>query len=206
MSNRIITNWGYDVIVSDDVTALPDLVTPADIALASNGRIAATDSRLPAICAAVSGAIRDYCAWHVAPVLSCELLTQVDTRIITLPAKLVTSLDSIEVEGEVLDPAKYEWKRAGLVRLHKWPHHRGRWGAYKVAYDAGMDASASPLAQVAAQVALNSLMATPGVRNESVGQVSLSYNQLTDGVSGGVQLLDRDRSLLRQYRIQTKVR
>jgi hypothetical protein len=69
-----------------------------------------------------------------------------------------------------------------------------------------MDASASPLSQVAAQVALNSLMATPGVRNESVGQVSLSYNQPTEGVSGGVQLLDRDRSLLRQYRIQTRVR
>lgn len=63
--------------------------------------------------------------------------------------------------------------------------------------------TASPLAQIAAQVALNNLMAAPGVRNESVGQVSLSYNQLTEGVSGGVQLLDRDKDLLRQYRIQT---
>lgn len=206
MSHSIITHYGYDVVVADEVTSLPDLVTPADIALASNGRIAATDSRLPGICASVSAVIRDYCMWHVAPTLSCVYQTEVSTRIITLPAKLVTDITSIEVEGETLDPAKYEFKRAGVIRLHKWPHHRNRWGAYVVSYDAGLDASASPLAQVAAQVALNNLMAAPGVRNESVGQVSLSYNQLTEGVSGGVQLLDRDKDLLRQYRIQTRVR
>lgn len=206
MSTTITTHYGYDIVLPEGVTAVPDLVTPADIALASNGRISADDSRLTSICSSVSAAIRDYCCWHVAPTLSCVYVTEVYTRIITLPAKLVTSITSIEVEGDALDASKYEWKRAGMIRLHKWPKHRGRWGAYQVSYEAGLDASASPLAQVAAQVALNNLMAAPGVRNESVGQVSLSYNQMTEGVSGGVQLLDRDKDLLRAYRLQTKVR
>lgn len=205
-TTTITTHYGYDIVLPDGVTAVPNLVTPNDIALASNGRISPTDSRLTGVCSAVSAAIRDYCRWHVAPSLSCVCQTEVLTRIITLPAKLVTSIDEVDVEGETLDPALYEWKRAGLIRLKKWPHHRGRWGAYTISYDAGLDASASPLAQVATQVALNNLVAAPGVRNESVGQVSLSYSQPTEGVSGGVQLLDRDKDLLRSYRVQTKVR
>lgn len=206
MSNTIITHYGYDIIVDDGVTQIPDLITPADIAVASGGRIAATDERLPSVCSAVSAAIRDYCGWHVAPTLQCGLTTQVDTRVIMLPAKLVTSIESITVDDESLPANDFEWKRSGAIRLSLHPRKRGRWGAYEIAYHAGLDASASPLAQVAAQIALNNLVSTPGVRSESVGQVSMSYNLLSDGVSGGVQLLNRDRSLLRQYRLQPLAR
>lgn len=206
MSNTIVTHYGYDVIVDDETTQLPALITPADIAVASGGRISADDSRLPSVCAAVSAAIRDYCGWHIAPSLQCVYKTQVGTRVIMLPAKLVTSIDGITVRDILLDSTKYEWKRSGAVRIHRHPQARGQWGAYEVTYHAGMDASATALAQVAAQVALNNLVATPGVRNESVGQVSLSYNQLSDGVSGGIQLLNRDKSLLREYRLQPLAR
>lgn len=206
MSNTVITQYGYDVVVADGVTQLPDLITPADVSAASGGRIAATDSRLPSVCSAVSSAIRDYCGWHVAPVLQCSLTTQVDTRVIMLPAKLVTSIESITVDNEIIPADDFEWKRSGAIRLSLHPRKRGRWGAYEISYHAGLDTSASPLAQVAIQVALNNLMSTPGVRAESVGQVSLSYNLLSDGVSGGVQLLNRDRSLLRQYRLQPLAR
>lgn len=207
MSHAIVTAYGYDVIVDDSVTTLPDLVTPADIALASNGRIAATDSRLPAVCTAVSAAIRNYCGWHVAPEMTCTYQTQLDTKIIPLPAKLVTSITDVECDGTALDSSRYEWKRSGLLRIHeRHPKYRGRWGAYVIDYTAGFSTAASPLAQIAVQVALNDLMVTPGVRNESVGQVSLSYNQMTEGVSGGIQLMDRDKDLLRQYRLQTLAR
>lgn len=198
--STIITPYGYDIVLEDG-TDMPTLVTPEQIAIASNGRISATDSRLDWICQAVSGAIRDFCGWHVSPTLSCVLRTEVSTRVIMLPAKLVTSIESIEVGNDAV--TDYEWRRSGAIRLGCAPARRGRWGAYEVSYHAGLDMTASPLAQVAAQVALNNLMAAPGVRSESVGQVSLSYNQLTEGVSGGVQLLDRDKDLLRQYRLQT---
>lgn len=198
--STIITPYGYDIILSEGAD-MPDLVTPEQIALASNGRIASTDSRLSWACEAVSAAIRDYCSWHVAPNLSCVIRTEVSTRVIMLPAKLVTSIESVEVGNDTV--TDYEWRRAGAIRLGCAPARRGRWGAYEVSYHAGFDTSVSPLSQIAAQVALNNLMAAPGVRNESVGQVSLSYNQLTEGVSGGVQLLDRDKDLLKQYRLQT---
>lgn len=201
----IITPYGYDV-VDDDLTALPNLVTADDIAAASGGRIEATDARLASVCSAVSTAIRDYCGWHVAPALQCVVTTEVKTRIITLPAKLVTEVDSVSVAGSTLDADSFEWKRAGLLRLSRNPIRRGRWGAYTVQYTAGLDVSASPLAQVAVQVALNNLAASPGVRSESVGQVSVSYNATADGVSGGVTLLDRDRELLKQYRLHPQVR
>ncbi len=201
---KIMTQYGYDVLLDDPAaTSMPLLVSPADVAQASAGRIAATDARLPGVCAAVSAAIRDFCGWHVAPSLTCELSTQVDTRVIVLPAKVVSSIDKVEVGGhEVSD---FEMKRAGLLRLPGCPEARGRWGAYTITYTAGLDTSATPLSQIATQVALNNLVAAPGVRSESVGQVSLSYNQLSDGVAGGVQLLSRDRELLRQYRLQPRM-
>ena len=198
----VITPYGYDIVLDDDETTLPDLITPADIAIASGGRIAATDPRLPSVCSAVSGAIRDFCGWHVAPTLLCSYRTEVGTRVIMLPAKLVTEIESVEVGDTTLTQDDIEWKRSGAIRLGRCPEKRGRWGAYHVTYRAGLNTSASPLAQVAAQVALNNLAATPGVRSESVGQVSLSYNMLSEGVSGGVQLLNRDKSLLRSYKLQ----
>lgn len=205
MSTRIITHYGYDVILDgDEATSMPDLVTPADISQASGGRIAATDSRLPSVCAAVSAAIRDYCRWHVAPLLACECETQVDTRIITLPAKLVPSIEKIETEG--VEVSDYEAKRSGLIKLSACPQNRGKWGAYKISYNAGIDdISSTPILQVATQVALNNLVATPGVRGESVGQVSMSYNELSEGISGGVQLLSRDKEQLKAYRIYPRI-
>lgn len=196
---RITTQYGYDVILDDDASVLPPLVSPFEISQASGGRIASTDPRLPGVCAAVSAVIRDFCGWHIAPSLACELDTQVDTRVIVLPAKLVTSVDRVSTDDE---DVAFQSKRSGLIKVGRHPQNRGQWEAYHVEYQAGIDdLAATPIGQVATQVALNNLVATPGVRGESVGQVSLSYNMLSDGVAGGVQLLARDREQLKPYRI-----
>lgn len=205
MADTIIqTQWGYDIYLADGET-IPAIVSPEQIATASGGRISADDTRLPAVCAAVSAAVRDYCGWHVAPNLHCELMTQVDTRVVMLPAKFVSAIDDIEVSEEHLAASDYEWKRSGAVRLSRCPAARGRWQAYRIEYDAGLDSSITSLGQIAAQIALNNLMAAPGIRNESVGQVSVSYSQMTEGVSGGVQLLERDKAMLAPYRIHPRM-
>lgn len=201
---RIATTYGYDIVLDDDATAMPLLVSPADISQASGGRIAATDPRLPAECAAVSAAIRDYCNWHVAPQLECITETQVDTRIITLPAKFVDRIESIEVDGGEIQSGTYEFKRNGMLRLGYRPCARGKWGAYEITYVAGVDIEATSLRAIATQIALNDLAATPGVRNESVGQVSVSYNQATEGVAGGISLMERDKAMLEGYRIRAR--
>lgn len=201
---RIQTQWGYDVIIDDATTVLPAFITPADIAQASGGRISATDPRLQPECDAVSAAIRDYCGWHVAPILECETETQVDTRVIMLPAKMVTAIQSIQVNEEAISPDSYEHKRNGLVRMGKHPKMQGKWGAYTIRYLAGLDPSITSIRAIALQIAMNDLAATPGVRNESVGQVSISYNQATDGVAGGVSLMERDKAMLETYRIRAR--
>lgn len=199
------TPWGYD-IDDDTLTALPDIITPGDISIASGGRIADTDPRLPSVCSAVSAAIRDFCGWHVGPALPCVASTSVDDRIIYLPAKHVRAVSSVSVGDDELPASSYEWKRDGMVRLSHRPARRGAWGAYRIAYDAGVELASSTLVGVAAQIALNNLTASPGVRSESVGQVSLSYNQGVDGVAGGITLLQRDRELLAGYRLPTRPR
>lgn len=197
----IITPYGYDVLVDDDISVLPSLVTPEQLVIASNNRLSSDDPRLETACRTISSAIRDFCGWHIAPNLRCILSTEVDTKVIMLPAKLVTSVETISCGNESI--SDYEWKRSGALRFSHLPLRRGRWGAYEISYNAGYDTDTLPLSQIAIQIALNNLMATPGVRNESVGQVALTYNQMTDNVSGGVQLLDRDKDLLRQYRLHT---
>lgn len=199
------TPWGYDVD-EDALLAIPDIITPADISVASGGRIAATDARLDPVCHAVSAAIRNFCGWHVAPNLHCVLSTSVDDRVIYLPAKHVRAVDSVTAGDDTLAATDYEWRRDGMIRLRHRPTHRGVWGAYTIEYDAGVDLSSSTLVGVAAQIALNDLVASPGVRSESVGQVSLSYNQGVDGVAGGITLMQRDRELLVGYKLPTRPR
>lgn len=199
------TPWGYDVD-DDTLTSVPSLITPEDIATASGGRISASDPRLEPVCAAVSAAIRDFCGWHVAPVLPCVVSTTADDKILFLPAKHVRSVDSVSAEGTLLDPSSYRWRRDGMVRLGCRPAHRGVWNAYNVAYSAGVDLTSSTLVGVASQIAINNLTASPGVRSESVGQVSMSYNQGTEGVAGGITLMKRDRELLIGYKLPTRPR
>lgn len=196
------TPWGYD-IDDDTLEAVPALVTPDDIATASGGRIAASDPRLPGVCASVSAAIRNWCGWHVAPALPCVVDTTIDDRIAYLPAKHVREVKSVACGAD--DIAGFQWRRDGLVRLSCRPSRRGSWGAYRIAYVAGVDLESSALVGVASQIALNQLVASPGVRNESVGQVSMSYNT-ADGVAGGITLHKRDRELLAAYRLPTRPR
>lgn len=199
---NIITPWGYDVIVpDDDAQTLPGLLTPADIEAASRGRIMASDPRVALMIAAVSAAVRDYCGWHVAPVLTCQIETEAQDGIIYLPANVVRAVAYVRVRDALLQPGEYGLKRNGMVRLYGGSLMVPKWGDYEVEYSAGYDDATSIVKQVATQIALNALAATPGVRSESAGQVSLSYNQTGDGITGGVSLLGRDLAILKPYRL-----
>lgn len=199
---QIQTPYGYDVEL--DEATLPALISAADIATASGGRISATDDRLQGVSAAVSAAIRDYCGWHVAPSMVCTVSCEVGSRIIFLPAKFVSAISAVSYGDTPIEVSDIEWKRSGMIRMPKWPSGRGVWGAYEVTYTAGYDAGMTAVKAIATQIALNDLLVSPGVRSESVGQVSLSYNT-TSGQAGGVSLSARDKQLLDAYKLRNRV-
>lgn len=195
-----MTPWGY---MASDV---PDLITPQDIEDATGGRIKATDPRLPSTIASVSAAIRDYCRWHVAPSLACTWAGDPHGDVVVLPARIITSVSSVmtdaklgeDITGYALDPSSYRWYPDGRVYVGRGC---GR-GIMAVSYTAGIDASSTSLSSIASQIAANALVATAGVQREQAGQVSITYNAVASGVSGGIALLERDRMLLEPYRLE----
>ena len=182
------TNWGYTV------EALPPIIGVQELrAIAPN--LSATDARLSEVLNSVSAAVRDFCGWHVAPSLECTYTGHGEGPLLMLPAMGVTAVTSLKVLGE--EVTGYEWTAAGMVRL------RGgfpcSWRSAVCTYTAGFSTTA--VGQVVAQIALNALVASPGVREEHAGQVGITYNATGSGISGGVSILGRDRELLAPYKL-----
>lgn len=184
----VSTPWGYTV------EELPPIMSPSELRTLMP-TLSSTDATLSAVLDGVSSAIRDWCGWHVAPVLECTFTGNGEGSLLMLPAMGVQSFESLDVDGS--NPA-YWWDASGMVRLKGGIFPCG-WRNVTAVYTAGF-ASAS-VAQVAAQVAANMLTASPGVREEHAGQVGITYNQTGSGITGGVSLLDRDRALLAPYRL-----
>ena len=188
-------SWGYDLA---DGTAFPSIITPAQFALLTQGRMSSTTEQVQAMLDAVSAAVRGYARWHVAPALPCVWVGDAPDGICHIPAMGVSSVTSVTVDDRTLGPGEYEWSRSGLVRLRS---RAPRWGGVTVEFTAGFQ-DVDDLGGVVAQIAANALAASPGVREEHAGQVGITYNQTANGVSGGVRLLDSDRMLLDRWRIR----
>jgi len=186
------TPWGYTVD-----GALPPLLGVAEFhRLVPN--ISSSDARIEDMLDGISQALRDWCGWHIGPALDCVYTGDGEGRLLMLPAMGVTAVSSLKIDGETVDPGYYEWTSAGMVRL-KHGRFPDSWRSVECAYTAGFPLGA--VAQVAAQVASNALVAAPGVREEHAGAVGISYNETGSGITGGVSMLERDLSLLAPYRL-----
>ena len=183
------TNWGYEVEVLPSLISVTDLRTIAPT-------LSATNEQLHAVLAKVSAAVRDFCGWHVAPSLECTYTGQGEGRLLLLPGMGITEVSSLKVNGASV--TAYEWTAAGMVRLTDGAFPDS-WRSVECVYTAGFTADA--VAQVVAQIALNALVASPGVREEHAGQVGITYNSTGSGISGGVSILGRDRELLAPYKL-----
>lgn len=196
-----MTRWGYSVELEDGADTLPPIITAAQFNAITGGVMSSTTERIEAVLDGVSQAIRDYCGWHVAPILSCNYIGNGTGRTMVLPATDVRSVEAVALEGEDLDATAYEWIQTGLLWL-KFRRFPDAWRSVDVTFTAGND-SVGALAMAAAQIAANALAGTAGVREEHAGAVGITYNQTASGVSGGVRLLESDLALLTPYRITT---
>lgn len=184
----IDTPWGYKV------EELPAIMSVAEFrTLYPN--FSSTDDAIETVLGAVSSAIRDACGWHVAPSLECYFIGEGEGNLLVLPAMGVVDVASLSIKGA---SAQFEWRASGMVRL-KSGHFPDSWRSVECNYTAGY--SSASVAQVAAQIAANALVASPGVSDERAGGVSITYNKTGDGITGGVSLLQRDRAALAPYKL-----
>lgn len=196
------TPWGYEV-GTDEGEAIPPVIGAEQLAALTQGRFGPETEGVDSVLAGVSSAIRAACGWHVAPSLPCRASLDGGDRLIALPALVVTGVESVSELGVELGDGAYEWAANGLLRRCQWRRWAPGYRSVSAVYEAGIPAeAAADLAVVAAQVASNALSAPAGVRQESAGDVSITYNQTGSGVSGGVRLLDSDLAMLAHYRIE----
>lgn len=63
-------------------------------------------------------AIRDYCGWHVAPVLQETVTVESDgSGVVFLPTLRVVSVDAVEVDGVPVTVARRDWSQYGWLRV-----------------------------------------------------------------------------------------
>ena len=188
-----LTPWGYEVS-----GALPPIITAAEFDAMTGGRYAG-DARVQHAIDATTAAIRAYCGWHVAPVLTCRFVTDGERGDLWLPCVALRSVDSVRFGDATQVVAGFN--RFGRVRTAS-PQPVGL-GNVTADYSAGFDVDVTPdLAdvireRVVAEVARGSY----GIASESAGGVSVSYGGTALSDAGGAFLPASARAALTAYRL-----
>lgn len=176
-------------------------ISKEELSLATAGKILAEDPRVPLLIKGVSDGIRRYCGWHVFPVIKeTILLDSHGGRWLKLPSLNVKSISALKINDTLIDPASYSWSKRGLIHLKsgRFPDDYQR---VEVTFEHGFD-NGSDLKQVAIQIITNALASPMGVTREQAGSLSVSWSSTAPGVSGGLSILERDKALLDQYRLE----
>lgn len=149
--------------------------------------------------AAAEAAVRKYCGWHIAPVISEDLILDGSgTSSLFIKSLHVVDVLAAECDGTVLDPATLEWSEAGFLRIPgRWPD---KLRSVRLTVQHGFD-EVPDVAAVVRSVAARASASPAGVVREQAGAVSLSMSQVAPGVSGGVVLMDHEKRMLDKYRI-----
>lgn len=149
--------------------------------------------------AAAEMAVRGYCGWHIAPVVT-ETLT-IDgsgTGTLFVPSLRVTSITSVTNDGTDVDVASLEWSANGYLRVPGvWT---GKLRGVSLTITHGFDA-VPDVAEIVRAVADRAGASPAGVVREQAGGVSLQYSATAPGVSGGVVLMAHERAMLDRYRL-----
>lgn len=176
----------------------PALLTPLEFSAGTGGKIAASDPRLPAMLEGATSAIRNYCGWHVAPLVTEPMvLDGPGGQLLTLPTLRLAAVTSLSIAGEAVDLTDLEWSASGEVWRSCWPK---RFRSVEITVSHGFD-SAPDLVQVVQQVVANAITSPLGATREQAGPFAVSWATTAPGVSGGLSLLQRDLATLTLYRL-----
>jgi len=179
---------------------MPDLATAAELAAYSNGAISQTDPRVAPALAGASAAIRNYCGWHISPVVTETLvLDGPGGRLLSLPTKHLINITSLIEDETTLEDTAFRWSEDGSVKRNgcRWSDD---FRILTVTIEHGY-ATAEDVKRVLLAVVTRELSSPTGATREQAGAVSISWATTAPGVSGGLALLAHEFSVLDAYRI-----
>lgn len=176
-----------------DPIALPEQLAPA----------LAGDPRAAQSIAAATRAVRAFCRWHVAPVVTETVtLDGLGGADLALPSLRVVEVLAVRALGGVTWPATaYRLAAGGLLALGGWRWDAG-YGAVEIDIRHGYEREDVPdVVQIILTAAARDLASPTGAIREQAGSVSVAPTLVGTNAAGGVTLLDHERADLAPYRI-----
>ena len=174
------------------------LVSPADVAAASGGQVAAADPRLPTQNKGATDRVRRRGGWHVAPVITETItLDGEGTASLPLPSRRVLDVTSLKINGEDAPADTWDYSQAGMLRLRQGTFP-DRFRSVEVTLTHGY-ADAPAMVSLIIQAVLGACASPMGATREQAGSISASWSRT------GLGLTEEDRRTLSRYRLQTWV-
>ena len=195
-----ITNWNYSILDADG--ELEPLLTSDEFDEMTAAKYE-NDPRVDSMIKSATTAVREYCGWHVSGRHVCRWVghSAETGRLIKLPAKFVTSIESVKVGACVLTEDAYFFKTNGLLYLVTPPHDRG-YMDIEVEYVAGFEGeSAAGIKELIMHRVTHALAQSFGVQSETAGGVTVSYNANWINNARATALVDDNKDMLQPYRI-----
>lgn len=196
----------------EEVEELDPLITPADVEGWTQGKLRASTVGLDKKCAGVSRAIRDYCGWHIFPVLEIhDLMDGPGGRILQLPSRYLRSVEALRWRGDELPVGSYRHSLSGFVEYEPagtegWPWPTlGVWPTgfrvLDVEFTSGYSKVPESMVQLASGIAARAAASPLGYTREQSGTVGVSFGGADSGAGGGIALLASEKEVLDPYRI-----
>lgn len=147
----------------------------------------------------VGDGIRDYCGWHIFPIMSTTLYqaTIGNDGIIMLPTTRLLSVDQIVYDDPyVLPTTMFEYDQAGFIRYTAPLGRRGRGKRVTVDFTHGYESMPTPVAEVGFELVADLLEKPNGVVTDMTrGPTKLTFKEL------GAVLSDDQKRRLGPYSI-----
>ena len=203
----LLTNWGYTLT---DLDSLPEMLTANEYSVFTANRYAG-DIRTPAEIRAACSAIRDYVGWHLYPSTACKLEVRMNDRRVTivgpdlliqLPAKYVTAVSSITIDG--VEHTGFSFETNGILRIYDVSlNGLKRYTPITVLYTAGVTtAMLDGIQELIANRVTHAMASSNGITSEAAGGISVTYNAGWVNSARATALPDDNKELLTPYRLQ----
>lgn len=152
---------------------------------------------------AATHAVRAYCRWHVAPVVTETVkLDGLGGDFLSLPSLRVRAITAVRSDGLDVPSAGWRWSASlGTVLAVQ-----GAWSPYYAGIEVDLEhgyelEEVADVVQIVLTAAARDLVSPLGYIREQVGSTSTAPSLVAPNVAGGVHLMDHERADLAPYRI-----
>ena len=157
---------------------------------------------------AANAEVRRYCGWHIAPVVTEQLvLDGSGGNILLLPTQKLVSLNSVFIEDEEIPLDRFHYSPdRGTLDYSGWFWPRFPVGSIRLNMTHGYDLDDVPdVVAVISAVATRARTTPAGVVSQTVAGASVSYATDRTGAALTVGLLGSEAATLNPFRLQLGV-